>query len=434
MQQQVWEEDFRRLGAAGILLVIDHARAGNGFFKRIFDQHAEVLTIAVISYLYHALQPLFGGRTTVPWQEAVSYWVAHTNFSFIGRPLTEADRAAYKARGNDPQSHIDREQVGTVFEHLLRASGQVTRRDVILATHAAYLHGTGRPKRGYTHILLDDSVVGPEDAFVLRWLQEDFPSARVIHLVRDPRANFASLRHQIVNQYGCMYPLKAWNLWRSIGSNAVWLWILKYTAQGAREMERWRDTLPATRFYRIRNEDLNLEFVATVRKLTEWLGVTWHAPWDDSSWAPTADGIPWEGASAYSGDFKPGLNGPLENERSETARYPGPHRRNTERWKERVTRSEIALLERVYDAEMRSLNYPKLTSSVKQPSLASALAAPLLGEVPGRKWLFRLRKERWLKDLVIRLTYFPLLPLTYLHSRLMFLFLYKTGRLATRHR
>ena len=425
-----YERDFAALSQATVVLAIDHGRAGNGFFKRIFDCHPQVATIPAVSYMYHSLEALFGAADRVPWQAAVTSW-EQTDFSYVGRALTDERRRAYVARGNEDRDGIDRERVGRIFTSLLQARGTVTRRDVVLATHVAYARGIGRASTGITQILLDDAVTGVEDRFVLERLMTDFPSARVIHLVRDPRASFSSLRHQIVNQYGSMYPLKAWRFWRATGSNALWLWILKYTADGAREMEAWGRLLTTDQFYRVRNEDLNLDFVPTLRRLSSWLGVDWWPAWEAPQWVPTTAGVPWAGVSAYSGEFKPGLNGPLQNDRPEVSRYPGPNRRNTERWKEHVSTGELAVLETVYAAELHDLGYRPLAPR-HGARWFWAVLRPLGGEVPGWSWLTSIRPDHALKDLIIRATYYPLLPASYVWSRLMFLLLLASGRLRCR--
>ena len=91
----------------------------------------------------------------------------------------------------------------------------------------AYAIGVGRPLSSVKYLLVSDVVsLRYENARtgfsgkVLDLMVQDFPAAKLISLVRDPRAAFASCRHEFINRNGNMYSiqwgtyLEKWrNLW-----------------------------------------------------------------------------------------------------------------------------------------------------------------------------------------------------------------------------
>ena len=114
--------------------------------------------------------------------------------------------------GSDPAARIDRHAVRRAFHGVLKGKRIITRRELILATYFAYLTGLGRDPARARYILLSDSislrtesVFGGYSGKILDLAKADFPEAVFIHLVRDPRAGFASTNHQFINQLGNMY-------------------------------------------------------------------------------------------------------------------------------------------------------------------------------------------------------------------------------------
>ena len=148
-----------------------------------------------------------------------------------------------------------------------------------------------------------------KDWVVFEAMQKDFLNVKILHLVRDPRANFASLRHQYVNAFGTMYPLKPTRIWRTLPSNCVWLWVMYYSALGAFEMHTFKNKLDYSQFYTVRIEDINLEFLKTMKTLTSWLEVGIDENWRDKDYIVTSAGKPWRGISAYKSYYQKNTKG-----------------------------------------------------------------------------------------------------------------------------
>lgn len=429
-------EDLEHLRKVNLCIVVDHGRAGNMFFMRLFDQHPEVLVIARVGYFYTALLDLFEGRETVNGQEAYRWLVYRSNFESIGAEMTPEIEADCRSRGEDPEAPIDRVAARQVLELLLAQKDQVTRRDLFYAMHLAYAKGMKLNLRKYKYIFLnDDAVTQQYGRATIDVLKADFEQVKVIHLVRDPRANFASLRHQYVNSYGTMYPLKPRRIWKATLSNSVWLWILQYTTHGARKLHDLRARFDPGDFRIVKIEDVNRQFVKIMKELTDWLGVCWYEPWSDSQYTLTSMGRPWRGISAYKSHYQINTTGPLSNEADDKGpRFARPNVQVTENWKRHVKNREIKFIEAVYFEELQDLKYDpqfiKLSDDKAKGLFWSLL--PLDGEFPRWRWFITARKERLWKDVITKVTYPPVLLVSYFLSRCRMFQMFLSGQLRTR--
>ena len=434
--QEMLHEDLKYLRAANLCIVIDHGRAGNMFFMRLFDQHPEVLVIARMGYFYTSLLRLFKGQRMINGTEAYQWLVYKSNFDSVAAEMTQEIEANCRSRGEDPEATIDRVVVGQVLKLLLIQKDQVTRRDVFYAMHLAYAKGMKLDLRKYKYIFLNDvEATQKYGREAIEVLNADFSKIKVIHLVRDPRANFASLRHQYVNSYGTMYPLKPRRIWEATLSNSVWLWILQYTTQAARKLHDLRMQFDPRDFRIVKIEDVNREFVKTMGELTDWLGVCWYDPWSDPQYTLTSMGRPWRGISAYKSYYQTNTTGPLSNEEDEKVpRFARPNIQVTENWKNHIKNREIKFLEAVYFEEMQDLKYGSqfVKSSADKAKGIFWSILPFAGEFPRWKWFIAVRKERALKDIVTKATYLPVLLVSYFFSRFRMLQMFLSGQLRAR--
>jgi hypothetical protein len=151
-----------------------------------------------------------------------------------------------------------------------------------------------------------------------------FPDARLIQVLRDPRAVFASLKNRIVTRYGCY--AKAHRLPR--------LW-----NQSAREIPRLlRD--PA-RFLVVRYEDL----LKSPRKVLEAICRFGGFEYNECLLEPTRAGNKWLGNSAF---YK---------------RFDGISAAPADHWKDRLTEDEIWWIELHCRRGMELAGYPLQTDA-----------------------------------------------------------------------
>jgi hypothetical protein len=429
------EGDLARLKEATVAVVFDHARAGNNFFKRLFDQHPQVLSLTLVGYLYTRIINLFRGREQIEGREAYAWALEDSNIRRICQDLTPEIESDLIHIGENPSAQIDR---GLVREVLYRTIGQrevVNRKDVLASVFLAYAIGTGRSVRDVRCVMLDavshnDLPDGNEQNRVLfRTIQEDNPRLKVIHLVRDPRANFASLKHLYVNRFGSMYPVRASKIWGSVWCNSVWLWILRYTAEGAKAMHDFGKKLGQHLFLLIRIEDVNSKFVETMQQVIAWLGVTWYEPWGTEEYLVTSCGSPWGGISAYIPRYNLVADGPFRNESEDGWRVCRPNPGLNEGWKKRIVPREIKIVEATHYEEMHELGYSfeYLKGPEDRATAVWWAMLPFSGEIPVRRewWLSKRRIDK-------RLAFLVVLPFSYVASRAMFFFLYVGGKLKSR--
>lgn len=418
-----------------LLVVVDHARAGNNFFKRLFDQHSEIMSLTVVGYLYTRVINFFGERETVGGREACDWAFQDSNIKRIAAPLTTEIKSDLLHIGENLDSELDRGKVQDVLLKTIHTKETVTRKDVIVSIFLAFALGTNRNVSGFKYLMLDevahnDLPDGEEqNQKFFSSLKNDFSQYRIIHLVRDPRANFASIKHQYVSTFGNMYPIRATKIWRSVGCNSIWLWIMKYTNEGAKSLAKFRKRMDKDSFLQIRVEDVNLHFVETMTAITQWLNVGWFQPWQSPEYFVTSCGVPWRGISAYAPHYNPVQDGPMQNDSDEDWRICRPNPQLNQKWKKRLLPREIKIIEAVNYEELIDLGYPLLYPKALGQKWRVILLGmlPFSGEIP-------LRLEWWFskKRIDKRIAFFIVLPFSYLISRVMFFQMFFRGKLRAR--
>lgn len=420
-----------------IALVLDHSgRSGNGFFLTIFDQHKEVLSCPWMHYVYSYFIKLYGENEYVNRDDVLKNWINQRYFKLLNQTLDKENYELIKKMGGDPNAEIDRHLVNKVFSNIIQSRQQIHRRDVILATYFAYAFGIGRDVEDIKYILASDSIsLKFESVFtgfsgkVIDIIIQDFPDANILHLVRDPRAGFASSNHQFINQLGNMYGLKWGNAlsrakrilnfdfdWDSVFVFGFWLMYFRQTFEASL---RKQNEYPEN-FKIIRNEELNLNFSKTMRNISVSLGITYLPAWDkNDKFQPTMLGKPWKGTGAYNNQYSPSTR--LENDPDEVAlRSAGPNRHVTERWKKKLKNNEILLIEKFLRPEFSAFGYEQISNNNSNLRWLSGLAKPLKGELPSIHWL----ADGWKSGKEIfrdRLFYTFVWPLYYILARWAFL-------------
>jgi hypothetical protein len=217
----------------------------------------------------------------------------------------------------------------------LMAGRPDTAPQLLLAAITAYRDAVGAPPEasvaGWVEKTTSTEIYAAE---VLDW----FPEARFVHVVRDPRDNFASLK----SGWEARYRRHNDSIERLLQS------MLDRGLLGMRMARANLERFGPDRYRVLRYEDLVAEPRRVMADLAEFLGIRW----DDGLLRPTCAGRPW-----------PGNN-------FEGLRFEGPSAVNAGRWRQRIDPREAALLEFHFDGVMRAWGYEAVFAPAAQADAA----------------------------------------------------------------
>lgn len=383
--------------------VIDHARAGNCFFLTIFDQHNEVLSCPWLQYVYSFIITTFGDNDKLDSKYVLEKWPKQQYFKLIHSEIDDDAKNFIKRIGGNPYAKINRKIVRNTFSDILSLNKYITRHDLVIATYYAYALGVGRNPKTIKYIMTSDAIsLRSESVFsgysgkVIDFIFNDFPNAYIVHLIRDPRACVASVAHQFINQLGNMYGINATNAFHRIykiinlkferDSVFVFGFWLMYYSQTYRAIMRKKNQY-SSHFICVRNEDLNLSFCETMRYLSCELKINYFSDWNmNENFQPTMLKDPWKGVGAFNSQYSPSTR--LENDPHTVSLHStGPNRHVTERWKSKLKKNEILLIEKFLSHEFSSFGYELQNNRFSKWRWMWALFKPLRGELPCIRWL-----------------------------------------------
>lgn len=426
------------LSRINLIAVLDHSgRAGNGFFLTIFDQHPEVISCPWIHYIYSYFITAFGNEQTVDSKKAHALATQKTYFKYAYNNLDDKLSGELYKMGADSASIIDRAAVRTFFDEMVLKEPTITRKKLISSIYLSFAVGRKKDLSMIKYALVSDAVslrtekvLNDFSGNAIIAMKEDFNNAKLVSLVRDPRANFASNRHQYVNSFGNMYAIRFGNYFKQIfqlagkklnmESSCVYLFWLCYFASAARTISRFKKKY-SQNFITVKNEDLNIDFVKTITTLAEWLNISFFEEWRNPDYHPTIVGFPWAGTGAYNSRYQKVLNGPLENDSQEVSgKVAGPNKYVTERWKKKMNKNEIYIVEKLFHNEMVEMKYEFMYYNIidKEISFINALLMPFSGEIPSLTWINKGRSSG-IKEMFGRLFYSIGFPPFYLLSRII---------------
>jgi len=442
-----------------VIVVLDHARAGNSFFVRLFDQHPNILTIPIVGYLPYVLENLFDSHGTITGKIAYNYLLESTDVRKVFSELTDEIKTEIIRLGDDPLFPIDRKLGRETLLGLLNSQKSLSRKTIITCIHLAYAIATGRSLSDIRYILLSDAPLLYQTHFnttaesIYARNSADLDNCQFIHLVRDPRANFASLRHQYIRQWNGYYRFGRNRFGDSLLSLFIkrvdWSllhYILDYTSSGSKELNEWKNRAE-DKFIRVRNEDLNRNFLPTMMRLVNKLGIEFYSTWNEPNYVPSSCGATWLGVGAYNKKYqnlteiqfrsrgnsaqrRPQVTpyrfkttSHLQNESSSISHsHVGPNRHVTERWKTRLSKREILLLEYVYQKELVDLNYQFMLlgqdDDPKKLGFIFNCFFPLTGEGLSMTWLKYSLTNTPFKQKIFSLLEIPMFGWFYVISRI----------------
>ena len=267
------------------LYVIDNTSGtGNGFFQTLATPRSPFHSLDSLCIPYSLLNSVTRQRSTLA--------KLMTSGRKILLRLLYSDKR-WRLQISSPfwrRWHIKSGDDQDYFDQLVLQKNTICRKDVIFASFFAIARAFNKDISKIKYLILTDSIsLRKENLFrgfsgkIIDISIKDSSKARFIHLVRDPRAGFASTNHQFVNQLGNTYAIRLGNIPQRFmellrcefsmeGPFVFGFWIL-YFLETFRSIEKKKEERP-DRFLTIRNEDLNLRFVPTIKKLPKTLNWT----------------------------------------------------------------------------------------------------------------------------------------------------------------
>lgn len=223
----------------------------------------------------------------------------------------------------------------------------------------------------------------------------DFPNARIIHLLRDPRDNYLSLKRRMRDSSSLLFQQASYHPVIFIRNR-----IIESSEMAYRNVNKFGE-----RYRILYYEDLIYRGEKIVREIASWFRLPWH----DTLLQPTRNGVSWKGNS-----FSPDLKGKLR------AFDKSP----IGRWKEQLSNREIALLECIIQAYNLQKQY-HIKTRHSRLSLIFNLILPFQDELK-----LEIQNIRNMPNILFCLTIFRSLRLYWRRRLSIYLILAKRYRLS----
>ena len=309
------------------VFLVGTPKSGTTFLLSLFDSHPSVVSLLETAVYHLPLRSVRDRSGLIA--KLTSFYSTLMSEHTIHAAITQPDLRARLAtlESEAPWSHLPR----TVLHLLL--STVIDKMDSQAADRLT--HFIEKTPRQY------DAV----DAMF-----EDFPNAKVIHVLRDPRDNYLALK-RMMDEPG----------YKGIGyhpTNFIRDRLLASLEAAYRNVRKYQG-----RYRLVFYEDLILGGEAMIREIAAWLDLPWH----DLLLVPSYGGELWKGNSLAS-ELKDRLK-PFDQ-------------RPIGRWKSKLTEQEIDILEWIIESYSLSGKYP-LTRPRKPWQRLWQLMRPFARELQG---------------------------------------------------
>jgi hypothetical protein len=245
------------------IFIVGTDKSGTSFLLSLLDSHPATITLFE-TYIYHFPQKKITNQEdflgTVETFFAEQFKQLHQGF-INKRVLQDAFLAEVKKRTTIgmPES---------VYKALFYAFLAVIRHNLGADAAQRLTHFVEKSPTHYRHA---DKIFA------------DFPYAKIIHVLRDPRDNYLALKRRTHDRTSSQYANPRYN-----PANFIWNRLLASLNAAYQNVVRYGDQYRIV-FY----EDLILYGESLLRELVAWFGLAWH----DALLVPSIDGEQWRGNS-----------------------------------------------------------------------------------------------------------------------------------------
>jgi hypothetical protein len=294
------------------IFICGHPKAGTSLLRAIFDSHPQLIVYPEETVFFRRFLPRSAGMSLEQQLDLADQTLIHI-FQW-NRINPVASQAGFPGRDYSaiPYEDVRREMrrlaaeqhrhPGDILSAAVLAFGEVSRGkpagspgDPASGAAASAASSTGAASRWVEK--------SPYNEYYTRQIFEWWPQARCLHILRDPRDNYASYRRKHPD-------------WSAEFFSANWK---RSTQAGIDNQQRYGQG----RYLILRYEDLTRAPEEHLRRLAEFLEIDWNA----SMAAPTRAGAQWSGNSMFADQFQGISASPVA------------------RWKENLSSQDAAVIE-----------------------------------------------------------------------------------------
>lgn len=275
------------------LFICGHPKSGTSLLRAIFDSHPQLVVYPEETVFFRRYLPKAQGLDLNSQLELADQLLLHIFRWTASNPVPDQDDFPGRDYSSIPFEEV-RSQFRTFVGEQIDNLGEILSAAVMAFGKVS--GQTGEDTRRWVE-------KSPYNEYYTQKIFSWWPSARCIHIVRDPRDNFASYRRKHPN-------------WAPEFFAANW----------ARSVNTGLDNqrlFAADRYLILRYEDLTRSPAEEIQKITEFLQIDW----DSTLTAPTRAGEQWRGNSMFANLFEEISAAPIA------------------RWKDQLAPIETAVIE-----------------------------------------------------------------------------------------
>jgi hypothetical protein len=291
------------------VFICGHPKSGTSLVRSILDSHPQLVVYPEETIFFRHFLPNAEGLSLQQQLELADRCLIHIFNWNQDEPTPSQTGFPDRDYSSIPYEAV-RSQMKGLVESNYRHAG-----DILSAAILAFGQ-VSRQLGDSTRYWVEKS---PYNEYYAKKIYGWWPEARCIHVLRDPRDNFASyrLKHP---EWNAEFFSSNWNC---------------STKAGLQNRELYGDS----HYLIIRFEDLVQSPEENLKKLTEFLGIQWNS----SLTRPTRFGEQWKGNSMF------------------TDRFQGISTTPVSRWKENLSLPEAATIELIAKYHMSLFKYPRHT-------------------------------------------------------------------------
>jgi protein-tyrosine sulfotransferase len=300
-----------------IVFICGHRKSGTTMFHNLFDGHPELCVYPMDINLLYGYFPNFNSVSTST--EELEARVDRVVFD---------DLVKTAALGNV----IDVKKLKEFFKKNMKGQSYSDVNEVIGALLKAYSELESKEKKYY---VVKETGIEMYAKEIKKW----FPNCKFIHLIRDPRDNFAAIKSGLKKKYESYGDSDISLLFSVIFRN---LWGFKMAHINQR-------LLGESSYKLVKFEDIVAQPELMMRDISQWLGIDF----DISSLTPTVCGHNTSGNNFSGKNFST-----VSSE-------------HVSKWTDRITDEEVAMLEFAFGSEMSLFGYEASSSDASKAESVS---------------------------------------------------------------